>query len=517
MIFTVIDTRQAIPPSVRNCAFLCRDSWDDWGKFKTKFTLYVADEAGKVHLVGSVKIGQKGLLPSGKVSKNHRTPELDEQFTRLDIGFFSLGQSEDYYASLNELSYELRSGILKGLRDCASNLKIFEKYLDEEVMRESLLREVREDNVIGRLNRLSRGDAKLTKYAFTYMFPSISDEAPPEIHFEVTPESQPPSNVHVLIGRNGVGKTHCMRNLALSLLQRQTHDLESPGEIRMTAEDTGGGFAFAGLILVSFSAFDDFDLSSLESDSMVCRQIGLRTSEISNTPSSAKGSDDLASEFANSLSQCREGVKADRWRTAVATLEEDDLFAEADVTSLLASEEISKSQWTTRAKKLFKRLSSGHAIVLLTITRLVELVDERTIVLLDEPEGHLHPPLLSSFIRCLSDLLVRRNGAAIIATHSPVVLQEVPKLCTWKLRRSGAMPFVERPTIETFGENIGVLTREVFGLQVTQSGFHRLLKDAVAEGSSYKQILRQFNGQLGDEAKGIVQALVTERDEVPDA
>lgn len=511
MFFTVFDSNSVPTPRIPCKAFLYGDGWDDWGKYRTKFSLYVTDESGTPHNIGSVKIGKKGLLPSSKVSPNHRTPELPSQFEKLSKDFFSLGQNEDYYASLNKLSYELRSRVLKGLRDCAADLNIFESYLNEDVMGESLLRNVRRDNVYGRFNRLSRGDAKLTKYEFTYTFPTTDDEDTSEIDFEVIPDSQPPTNVHVLIGRNGVGKTHCMRHLALSLLHR-TDNEQSPGEISMTAEDTGENFAFSGLVLVSFSAFDDFDLTPAGSDSMVCHQVGLRASA-----SSSKGTDDLASEFAISLWNCRDGVKADRWKTAVATLEEDDLFEEANVVALIEKETTTKSQWTARAKKLFKRLSSGHAIVLITITRLVELVDERTIVLLDEPEGHLHPPLLSSFIRCLSDLLIRRNGVAIIATHSPVVLQEVPKSCTWKLRRSHTTTVVERPTIETFGENIGVLTREVFGLQVTQSGFHRLLKEAVIEGSTYKQILGQFNNQLGNEAKSIIQALVIARDEESNA
>ncbi len=40
-------------------------------------------------------------------------------------------------------------------------------------------------------------------------------------------------------------------------------------------------------------------------------------------------------------------------------------------------------------------MSSGHAIVLLTVTKLVARVEEKTLVLIDEPESHLHPPLLS--------------------------------------------------------------------------------------------------------------------------
>ena len=71
-----------------------------------------------------------------------------------------------------------------------------------------------------------------------------------------------------------------------------------------------------------------------------------------------------------------------RWLAAVETLEADPLFAEAAVGELLT---LPDDEWEGAAKHLFKRLSSGHAIVLLTTTRLVELVDERTLVILDEP------------------------------------------------------------------------------------------------------------------------------------
>ncbi|OYQ67928.1 hypothetical protein B9G53_00495 [Pseudanabaena sp. SR411] len=160
----------------------------------------------------------------------------------------------------------------------------------------------------------------------------------------------------------------------------------------------------------------------------------------------------------------------------------------------------------------FEKLSSGHKVVLLTITRLVETVEERTLVLLDEPEAHLHPPLLSAFVRTLSELLVYRNGVAIIATHSPVILQEIPKSCVWKLRRNGSEAIAERPETETFGENVGTLTREVFGLEVTQSGFHKLLQDAVNQNKSFKQTMQMFDNELGSEARAILRALIVERD-----
>jgi predicted ATPase len=380
-------------------------------------------------------------------------------------------------------------------------------------MGESLLRDIKEATVRGRLNRITRGDATLTRFHFRHTLPSANDAPPVVLDFDVRPESVPPTNVHVLIGRNGVGKSRCLRGLTEALLGRQGGEDRPAGTIELLGELNADVWSFAGLVLISFSAFDNYDLDPLSTDSMGSTQVGLRHKITAGgqTQFTMKSPKELAIDFRKSLSRCRNDLKAKRWHEAVQTLESDDLFAEADVTALL--DEKPGPNWDERTQAWFERLSSGHAIVLLTVTRLVELVDERTLVLLDEPEGHLHPPLLSAFIRCLSDLLVKRNGVAIIASHSPVVLQEVPQSCVWKLRRSRGVSVAERPTLETFGENVGLLTREVFGLEVTRAGFHQLLRRAVDEGQTYERIMHKFNGQLGMEARAIVQALIAERDQ----
>lgn len=146
------------------------------------------------------------------------------------------------------------------------------------------------------------------------------------------------------------------------------------------------------------------------------------------------------------------------------------------------------------------------------MTRLVETIEERSLVLLDEPEGYLHPPLLSAFIRALSDLLSNRNAVALIGTHSPVVLQEVPRSCVWKLRRVGANSIAERLEIETFGENVGLLTQEVFGLEVTNSGFHKILQKLAEQYDSYKNALASLDGHLGMEGRAILRNLMQDNE-----
>ncbi|MBW8020219.1 hypothetical protein E0H95_03185, partial [Pseudomonas syringae pv. tomato] len=143
----------------------------------------------------------------------------------------------------------------------------------------------------------------------------------------------------------------------------------------------------------------------------------------------------------------------------------------------------------------------------------VEAVEEKTLVLMDEPESHLHPPLLSAFTRAISDLLQDRNGVAIIATHSPVVVQEAPGSCVWKLTRLRAEGRADRPERETFGENAGVLTREIFGLEVNKSGYHEVLQEAVNRGGTFESILADYQEQLGFEAQAILRKMVASRRE----
>jgi len=69
-----------------------------------------------------------------------------------------------------------------------------------------------------------------------------------------------------------------------------------------------------------------------------------------------------------------------------------------------------------------------------------------------------------------------------------------------------------RPENETFAENVGVLTREVFGLEVSKSGFHELLENSIESDKSYESILQDFDQQLGFEGRAILRALIAHRD-----
>jgi hypothetical protein len=521
MDFQVLAAGAKPPEGAKGRAYLVTDNTDDWGKFRTQYTLIVCDSAGAAHPIGAVKIGQF----SWKVDQAR--PDIPEEFETLEPQFFSLGQDDSYYENLKKRRTAVREAILTALRDIAADHRLYAKAIKEPVTTQSLLRLVTGATAQHQFRRLAAGGERLTSYEFSYTSPKPAgrrDEVPDPVtlDFKVVPDSNPPTNIHVLIGPNGVGKTQLLEWMAHALTKGKA-EKSKHGVLEQVGAD-GLGY-FAGLVSVTFSAFDPFDpLPDRRGDvgGLRYNYVGLKSTSKSHPPGTLKNLKLLTGDFTRSLQGCTTGVKVERWREAVKILETDPSFQDQGVSSLLdefGEEEGTGADWdvlmdklASDASGLFLGLSTGHKIVLLSMTRLVEAVEDRTLVLFDEPESHLHPPLLSAFIRALSDLLIKRNGVAILATHSPVILQEVPRRCVWKLRRYGSVVQAERPEVETFGENVAVLTREIFGLDIAQSGFHSMVRQAVDEKDDYDSVLNVFGEQLGGEARAVARALLAVRE-----
>jgi predicted ATPase len=499
--FIVIPSGQKAPEPKPNTAYLHEDTWDDWFKYSTLYNLVIIDGKGRKHYAGGVKIGEV------RMKQDQRRPDLPESFTKLNQRFFSLGQDVDYYSTLRSLGKDIRTGVLIALRDIAYDSKVRAIAESEDVTSSSLMRSISPQRIDTQFSRVAKGKVKLTKYRFSYCLPQDAKAVERlSIGFDVRPATIPPRNIHVLIGRNGVGKTRIIDHMARSLTLA---DGKSYGDFEFESDTETS--EFNNVVLVSFSAFDETNLAELEESKRVpFKYVGLRMKSSANsltTRSHAR----LGNDLIDSIVECARRSRLPRLNRMLGMLEIDPLFEDINVTAWTEPDNSDLDRWKKRFRQFFKKLSSGHAIVLLTITRLVETVEESTLVLLDEPESHLHPPLLSAFVRTLSELMSDRNGVAIIATHSPVILQEVPQSCAWILSRSGSQAKAERPRIETFGENLGSLTREVFKYEHNKAGYHELIEEASKRYDNYEDALDYFGGHLGMEARGILRALIEEK------
>lgn len=496
-----------VPARLRNCFTLREDNWDDYS-FKTMFKVSYYDSSGAQIDIGEVKIGYQGQGPGWT---SERIPKT---FESLAEEFFSVGQSTEYYERMRALP-GFQSSWLESLGDLALLPQRRETAYEQKVFTDSLIRTVSVAVMERQYPRILKGFAALTDFDFEFIRSPSERLSPVNLRFEVSPDSTPPSNIHVLIGRNGVGKTKILNGMIIGALNPMA-DHSATGnflENGTWAKERIDDKYFSSVVSVTFSAFDPFDPppnNSKRDSGVRYSYIGLKDNCAGMTNPPLRGLASLAKEFFGSLMVClSQKKKKSQWLRCISILESDPNFAEMDLANL------SKAELTDENKvlKFFQeRMSSGHAIVLLCMTRLVESVEQKTLVLIDEPESHLHPPLLSAFTRALSQLLISENAVAIVATHSPVLLQEVPKKCAWILSRSRLASDAERPAIETFGENLGVLTREVFKFEVSKSGFHALLEEAVAEGGSHSEIMARYGGSVGMEGQVILAAMLRARD-----
>ncbi|WP_349540666.1 AAA family ATPase [Sagittula sp. NFXS13] len=506
--FRVVSRGDGYSTGLKNCVYLEIDRWNDYS-FVTMFEVFAYDDNGTGRKLPNIKIGFYG-----QTTETSTYETLNNEFTELSINYFSVATDVEFYRTLSrDFSSEWRDAFLHKIRDVVYNPDILERAKDEEVFQTSHLRSVSVNAIQTQFSRVLAGEAPQTDFLFNFILPESEKFAGFNLHFEVNAGSLPGTNIHALIGRNGVGKTTLLKHMVRSIAgsaEAGTGFYHKP-MWAMESEWLGRDF-FTNLVSVAFSAFDPFDLPAANdnpSTGTPYSYIGL-TDYSGEDGSILKSRDELHGEFIASLNFCfSEPLRKARWSESIGLLESDQNFAEMSLLSLLDLDPPEALEW---AKVLISKMSSGHAITILTITQLIEKVEEKTLVLIDEPESHLHPPLLSAFVRSLSNLLHKQNAVAIVATHSPVVLQEVPKSCVWKLYRERASSEKARPTIETFGENVGTLTKEVFQLEVEKSGFHTLLENAVARGGTYEEIIDEFNSSLGLEARGILRALVINRD-----
>lgn len=504
-----IDINNFLPPFV----LLKEDNWNDYS-YKTQYFISYYDKECQKKFESQVKIivddEMKSLINNGADEYNYHS-FVPLKFNRLESGFYSVGAGESYYEKLSSIDSDIREAILTALNDIAFNVSLFEKIQSTklQVFSVSLMREYNETDFSNRIVRIASGGAILTDFDFEFNY-YLNENKKTSVIAQVRPNSFPPTNMHVLIGSNGVGKSYFLNNII--------NEYFLDNKIQNSISE------LLKIVVISFSPFDRL-FKGLSDENLVSRKydyIGLRENIIEFNSGNYKKASAIEDEFNKSLVACYESTTlCHRWLEMISLLEIDGYFRKSNLRSFIGNivrEDIKQGLLNKKHSSIlrFRELSSGHKMVLFSLTRLVEVTIEKSLIVYDEPETYLHPPLLSAYARALSWLLIDRNAVAIIATHSPILLQEVPKKCVWVIQRYDDEFSILRPNIETFGESVSTLTREVFRLEMKKSGYFTIIENKVSkviqkidiESTSTEKIfdlvLAEFNNEMGDEGMSLI-------------
>lgn len=201
----------------------------------------------------------------------------------------------------------------------------------------------------------------------------------------------------------------------------------------------------------------------------------------------------LENKITNALKEITEKDREPIWKGSISSLlnaEKLGIKQDNDNDMFYIHDEEQKSILKNR-----KNLSSGENIILLIITELIANIEENSLVLLDEPESHLHPNMMVRLIRVIHNILDRYKSYAIIATHSPIILQEIPSKFVHIFEREGNVPSILALEQESFGESLSNLTRMVFETSEIEEGYKIVLQQLLKK-NTVKEVSGFFNNNL---------------------
>lgn len=498
---------------------LIQDNWDDYG-YKTSFNAVIHLTKETIVYLDTVKI-----MHETQTSGYTEVPR--EPFEQLGLAFCSLGGDLEYYQKLFDLGRPIYHPYLRGLNDAVYSDDVRAKFEDLEGYKVSLLRFGGAERTINDAQKLfSTNRARKSASGFKVKLKTrvASGANSFTIDLDFRPKGSLPHRMNAIIGYNGTGKTRLLSNLAIVASGYGYANKED------ASAKTAGRFVdnpppFKKVVVVSYSAFDTFVIPGQtsiekvrlkqEGDLFGYVYCGLRErgedieDEFDRRATyRLRTPEETENEFLEALRRVRKAERDDTLLAILRPLLLDASFQRIGLAQLYANQD------DTYITEVFRSLSSGHKIVLKIVTELTSHLDgnEPTLVLIDEPETHLHPPLLAALLKSIRSCLDLLNGFAVIATHSPVVLQEMPSRFVSVIKRVSDRTVITKPSIETFGESIGVITQEVFNLDDAATDWHDTLRE-LADGRSLEEVELLFGRPLGFAARSYVVSVQSDVDE----
>jgi len=336
-----------------------------------------------------------------------------------------------------------------------------------------------------------------------------------EFSFKFDHKAALPKRISVIIGKNGVGKSQTLGRIARSALTG-------------TSELTDG-FGDRPLInrLLAFAPTNEAE-SVFPSDKLKRPLIWYRRFTMNRSRRAKR--DDYVSDLVLQVARSpQELAGKSRW-----ALFEDAISAIANLSQLALTtsepphELISLSRLTSGSeqrlletfsnidlKKEPVRVASGEAFPLssgeisfMKFAAQASLhIENGSLLLLDEPETHLHPNFISKFIKLLNNLLSATGSAAIIATHSAYFVREVFREQVNILSIDSENNVISQPpNLRTFGADVGSISYFVFGEDEPSLLASEVIDRILDNNFSWDEIYNDYKDELSLEALNTIRA-----------
>ncbi|OHT44907.1 AbiJ-related protein [Flavobacterium tructae] len=438
------------------------DGWNDFG-IVSEYVLYYHPNSNHFNFIGRLKIIH---------FEDIKTPNvIPSIFTQLDKMFCSLGQEFKYYENIKNLFGDNFKNILWAIQDTSFFSSIEENYENNSNFKTSLIREDSAERLMREVKYRIYGYNSKNLYSFKYKFQPKFAENELEVDFDFDNNSVIPNRIYAIIGKNGTGKTQLVTTLPIDISNKKD-DVFTPKTP-----------LFSKVIAVSYSSFDRFEIpkKTAEFNYVYCGlkdENGKRLEE-----------EELILRFQKSYEKISEQSRIEIFKKTIGE------FIEEKIISEFISYKIETGEYTIdygKFKKIINILSSGQSILILIITEIIANIRYDSLLIYDEPETHLHPNAISQLINTIYELSRNFQSYCIIATHSPIIVQELLSKNVYVIERKGNFASIRKPGKETFGESLSTIIEEIFGNRGIPKQFKIILSNLIKKGMSYDDIIKEI-------------------------
>lgn len=499
--------------------------WDDFGYIIT-FKVYYVRDIDKIK-IGNIKMLSKANENTSLYFKEHGE-EIELKIININGALsenklVSIGEDIDYYKKINTLFQpEKIDALLESLCDAGYFLRNQGEYSEWSGYSGSLMRGSSSAAILKKGYQIALGRYN-PKTKFELNIESLGDSFDP-ISFKFNMNRKVgKSNICLIIGKNGVGKTHILKIIS-EVITGVTDGEEHPPY-------------FHKLIVIAHSPFEDFYTENEIFNKLTVKYS--REGSLANKKSlkrkrlhvneysyiGFRNQDGIFDPEYPVLKSVESIIKIlsydeenDWWndKTRFQLLKETlSISIEFDSISILdnGGDEICINEETKinsikeniNLKKglIFKKhgatipLSSGQKIYTYMIPAIISELEEESLLILDEPELYLHPELEVGLINMLKNILDETKSFSIIATHSSILTREVERDAVTILRKIEGNTKVFRSSVETYGESIDVIVSEVFDDEYVSKPYQKEIdKYFIRDSSSISEI----KGYIGNDA-----------------
>lgn len=531
------------------------DNWNDFG-YVTSFPV-VCRIGGEIVDLGAIRLLIAGQSKSDSSLDALRESGWDGTFPAPSIDYISVPSELTFYQQLKaQIGGDVAIQVATALRDASFLVRNLDpvalELVDTEGFKKSLQRER------GSISAYLDGWKILENQAiavqnFEFRFQDVF-RATSTLALNFASDSLLPHEINVLIGPNGVGKSRVLHQMVESWIKPQTGDLGFTQQPNLSQ-----------IAVVSYSPFERFPVDMegvIVQDKDVYRYFGFRGrsgESIDGKPGRIR----LSHEFpkanaARSLIACMADDQKFKaitdWARKVSTMEAvlraafqfdfaaveleggkrvSSLYSNFDDVEGPTSVNVSESRYIpiashtmnhVSAERLLKacvtktgvvffkdghpiELSSGQRLFAYIVINLLGVIRRNSLVLIDEPELFLHPTLEIQFVEMLKEILASFNSKALLATHSEVIVREVPADCVHVFQRTEDGLVISRPPFKTFGGDIQRISSYVFGDHAVSKPFEKWLARKLDDFGTSDALIQALGDNINEELLVQIRAM----------